>query len=592
VLLAQFLIRADKRRLLVLTMVVMVESAARVSFAVWFKVLFTGIVGAMLGHVLVGAAGYAVTLGLVGVLNMVRVTTIGFLQEELSLAVDQEVMRCNVTPPSLAFVESRAIRDHLDVLGEDRGKVPAALSSAVGVLQVGFTLALVLCVLGAVNPLLLLLPLAAVPSVVLTRQGERLRDRSADSTAQAIRVSRQLFGLAVSPAAGRELRLFGLTDQFRYDYSHHWSRYVKIAGHASLQETVLSLGGLLAFFAGYGLALLTVVHDAIINPSDTAVGNLVLVLTLATQVNQLVGATVVSVGSLSAATAVFRRLARLSVAVGLSHEHTVRPSGRWTRLPSQLLQGLVLDDVSLTYPDTARPALSHVSVTLPAGSTVAIVGENGAGKSSLVKLLAGLYRPSSGRLLVDGVDLTEWPVEEWWERLSGVFQDFLRPEFTARQAIGLGDTEHLSDNAVWSAVRRAGVDSLAEAMPRGLDTQFGSVLPGGRELSGGQWQQVAIARSKMRRTPILQLLDEPDASLDAERQRAVLDAQLVAARDSRVRVGGITVVVSHRLSTTRDADLIIVLHRGQLVEQGDHEQLVSRGGRYAEMFELQAKGYR
>ena len=235
--------------------------------------------------------------------------------------------------------------------------------------------------------------------------------------------------------------------------------------------------------------------------------------------------------------------------------------------------------------------LEDISLELKPGSVVAIVGENGAGKSTLVKLLCRLYQPSQGRILVDGVDLARIPADQWRTRVAGAFQDFFRFEFRARHTVGVGDVPRLEDElAVTSAVGRAGADDVVERLPAGLRTQLGPTWPDGVEVSFGQWQKLALARGFMRDRPLLLVLDEPTAALDAETEHALFERYAAAVRAETN--GRITVLVSHRFSTVRMADLIVVLDGARLVEAGTHEELIAKDGQYAELYRIQAAAYR
>jgi len=248
--------------------------------------------------------------------------------------------------------------------------------------------------------------------------------------------------------------------------------------------------------------------------------------------------------------------------------------------------------VSFRYPGTQSYALQDVSVRLPAGSVVAVVGENGAGKSTLMKLLSRFYAPTEGRITVDDVDLEQIPAEPWRSRLAGAYQDFFTFELSAQQTVGLGDLPRSQDRtAVSAAVGRAGADDVVERLPHGLDTQLGSSWDGGVDLSFGQWQKLALARGFMRDSTLLQILDEPTAALDAETEHALFESFARQARRGE-GAGRITVLVSHRFSTVRMADLILVLQGSRLVEVGSHAELMAAGGLYAELYGIQAAAYR
>ena len=261
-------------------------------------------------------------------------------------------------------------------------------------------------------------------------------------------------------------------------------------------------------------------------------------------------------------------------------------------VPQTLRTGIHVDRVSFAYPGTSRVVLDDVSVTLPAGAVVAVVGENGAGKTTLVKLLAKMYEPSSGAILIDETPLARVRADEWRSRLAGAFQDFFRFEFQARQTVGLGDVPRVdNEQAVTTAVSRAGASDVVTRLGSGLDTQLGPTWPGGVDVSFGQWQKLALARGFMRDEPLLLILDEPTAALDAETEHDLFEQFSAAARRADA-AGRITILVSHRFSTVRMADLIVVLDGARLVEVGTHDELLARGGQYAELYRIQAAAYR
>ena len=260
--------------------------------------------------------------------------------------------------------------------------------------------------------------------------------------------------------------------------------------------------------------------------------------------------------------------------------------------PAVLRRGITLREVSFGYPPDGGLVLDGVDVHLPAGAAVALVGENGAGKTTLVKLLTGMYQPTAGQVLLDGVPLADLDLAAWRERTAAAFQDFVRFELLAAEAIGVGDLPRISQPAALeSALERADATAVAASLPEGLDTRLGRSFTGGQELSGGQWQRLALARGMMRDLPLLLILDEPTASLDAITEAALFERYL-SARQLASRSGAITLLVSHRFSTVRMADLIVVLDQGRVAASGDHASLIRAGGLYAELYELQARAYR
>jgi ATP-binding cassette subfamily B protein len=253
--------------------------------------------------------------------------------------------------------------------------------------------------------------------------------------------------------------------------------------------------------------------------------------------------------------------------------------------PTELRHGIDLDALTFTYEGAAEPAVDRVSVHLPAGSVVAVVGEYGSGKSTLVKLLAKLYQPDSGAIRVDGVDLRTLDTGTWRASMSTAFQDFGRYCTTFDDAVLLGAPGDLD-----TAVHAADAESLVARLPNGARTSLGRRF-GGIELSDGQWQKVALARACTRSQPLLFALDEPTASLDAPSEDAVFRHYIRQSRTIAAATGAITLIVSHRFSTVASADLILVMAHGRLVEAGSHAELLAMGGVYADLYGLQAKAH-
>ena len=254
--------------------------------------------------------------------------------------------------------------------------------------------------------------------------------------------------------------------------------------------------------------------------------------------------------------------------------------------PRPIRDGYEFRHVSFTYPGSEKLVLDGVSLRFHAGERIALIGENGAGKTTLVKLLARLYDPTMGTVLLDGVDLREYEVDDLRREVGVIFQDYMRYDMTAADNIGLGRVEALEDrDRIASSAGKARADAVIELLPRGYDQMLGRRFDDGLDLSAGQWQKIALARAYMRDAQVL-VLDEPTASLDARAEYEVFQQFAALTRDR------MAVLISHRFSTVRMADRILVLESGKIAEQGTHEQLLRYGGRYAELFELQAAGYR
>ena len=249
--------------------------------------------------------------------------------------------------------------------------------------------------------------------------------------------------------------------------------------------------------------------------------------------------------------------------------------------------GLRVEDLRFTYPGATSPALEGVSFHIHPGEKLAIVGENGSGKTTLIKLLARLYEPESGRILLDGRELREWDPGALRARIGVIFQDFVRYQMSAGENVGVGEVEAIDEEARQrEAAERGQAWGFLSAFPDGLRTRLGRWFGTGRELSGGQWQKVALSRAFMRRGADLLVLDEPTAAMDAEAEAQVFDQFQETAR------GQMAILISHRFSTVRRADQILVMEKGRVIERGSHADLLARNGRYARLFTLQAEGYR
>ena len=312
----------------------------------------------------------------------------------------------------------------------------------------------------------------------------------------------------------------------------------------------------------------------------------------------------ITVGQMTMYVALFRQgqaaVSAMLAAVGGMYEDNLYLSTLYEYLETQVARaggtvvrgphpedGVRFEDVSFTYPGAEAPALEHITLHLTPGTSLALVGENGSGKTTLIKLLTRLYAPSSGRILLDGQDLAAWDAVALRERIGVIFQDFVHYQMLVGENVGAGDERYFEDEARWrlAAVKGRASDFI-DALPAGYHTQLGKWFQDGRELSGGQWQKVALSRAFMRSRADILVLDEPTAAMDAEAEAEVFEHFRQLSRDR------ITILISHRFSTVRMADQIVVLNRGRIVERGTHAELMSLNGRYAHLFTLQARGYR
>ncbi len=449
-------------------------------------------------------------------------------------------------------------------------------------------LAVVVVLLISIHPALGLLVVFALPTVLTSTWRPGVERVVQERYSWANRLARHLFTTATTAPPGKEVRVTRIGGRLVRMRREAWLQWYRPVAAARWTSALWHSVAWAVFGAAYVGAVVFASSGLRATP-----GQVLLVLAAGSRLSAYIGATVGEIGFLRG----FwldgsRRMAWLEDYAASLTENADAPA------PAKLLQGIRFDHVSFAYPGTQRRVLDDVSLFLKAGSVVAIVGENGAGKSTLVKLLCRMYQPDHGRILVDGVDLAHISADQWRSRLAGAFQDFFRFEFLARQSVGVGDVPRLDDQpAVLAAVHRAGADDVVEHLASGLETQLGPTWPGGVEVSFGQWQKLALARGFMRDQPLLLVLDEPTAALDTETEHALFERYAAAARRAQPDQGSsqdgqITILVSHRFSTVRMADLIVVLDGARVVEFGSHEDLLALGGQYAELYNIQAAAYR
>ncbi|HXT50146.1 MAG TPA: ABC transporter ATP-binding protein, partial [Thermoanaerobaculia bacterium] len=442
-------------------------------------------------------------------------------------------------------------------------------------------LAVTVALLVSIHPALVLLGAFALPTVLASGWRPAVERRAQEVAAPANRLARHLFTTATTAPPGKEVRVTGIGRRLAAQRREAWERgYAPVAAARWGSAGWHTLGWAL-FGSAYVAAVVWVARGL-----RAPAGDVLLLLAAGARLSHYVGATVGEIGFLRGIWMDgSRRLACLEDYAASVVAREDLP------VPERLTSGIRLDHVSFAYPGTERLVLDDVSLSLPAGTVVAVVGENGAGKTTLVKLLAKLYEPSAGAIYVDDRLLARLPAAEWRSRLAGAFQDFFRFELFARDSVGVGDLPRREEEpAVLAAVGRAGAEDVIARLPSGLDTQLGPTWPCGVEVSFGQWQKLALARGFMRNAPLLLVLDEPTAALDAETEYALFERYAAGARGTTEN-GRITILVSHRFSTVRMADLIVVLDGAHVVEVGSHEELVAKGGQYAELYGIQAAAY-
>lgn len=532
-----------------------------------------------------GAAGIGVT-GVMGFAGMwfgsqFRIRLI----EAVGFALNREIAALTAALPGLEHHERADFQDRLELLREGHGVLGSSLNTLISTANVVVAGLGTLVSLAFVGPWLLLIVPFALPAFPIAAAEQRWFAEAEERSAEPGRRARYLQGLSTDRGAAMELRVFGVGPEVVSRYGRTWleaRRFFLAAGSRS--ALAASLGDLL-FLAGFAGVVALMLWRA--GRGQASAGDVVMAVFLTQQVRSAV---VDPVQSLAGLGETLRAAGRILWLRDYARRAAAAVTG--TRpAPARLHDGIVFENVSFRYPGTERWALRDVSFRIPAGAVAALVGENGAGKTTLVKLLTRMYEPTSGRILVDGVELAEIEVDAWRARLSAAFQDFARLELTAQHAVGVGDLPRLDDDgAVGEALERAGAEGVLGALPAGTATQLGARWEGGVDLSTGQWQKLALGRALMRREPLVVFFDEPTASLDALAEHALFERYAAEARQGAAR-GAVTLLVSHRFSTVRSADLILVVSDGGVTELGNHDELLLRGGIYAELYQLQARAY-
>jgi len=551
--------------------------------ALWLMLLGDGVIRHKPGLVEGAAIGLAVSAAATWILRITSTRLQRRFRDKVTIALESHVARLQATIATIAHQERPEYLDRLSMLRNQVFVLDHMYVSLFSTLGWILRLAVTMALLGSIHPLLLLLAVFAVPTVLTSTWRPAVERKAQESGAQANRLARHLFTLATTAPPGKEVRVDGIGESLIRDRRSAWQRWyspVAAARWGSARWHSLAW----AIFGCAFVAAVVFVSSILRAPA----AQVLLVLAAGARLSAYIGATVGEIGFLRGFWADgSRRLAWLE-----DYAAAVEALGDLP-VPSALHRGIRFERVSFTYPGTSRVVLDDVSLTLPANAVVAIVGENGAGKTTLVKLLAKLYEPTSGSIFVDDTPLARLRANEWRGRLAGAFQDFFRFEFRAKQTVGLGDVPRVDDEtAVTMAVDRAGASDVVTALRTGLDTQLGAGWPSGTDLSFGQWQKLALARGFMRDEPLLLVLDEPTAALDAETEHALFERYAAVGRGERAASGRITILVSHRFSTVRMADLIIVLDGARVIEMGSHEELMAQSGSYSELYALQAAAYR
>ena len=503
-------------------------------------------------------------------------------RDKVTIALESHVATLQASIATIAHQERPEYLDRLAVLRNQVFMLDHMYMSLFTTCGWILRLAVTIALLVSIHPALALLVVFALPPVFTSAWRPDVERSAFERGAPSLRLARHLFDMATTAAPGKEVRVTGIADRLVKERRAAWESGYRPIASARWMSAAFHTAAWAIFGAAY-VGAIVFVSSGLRAPA----GDVLMTLAAGARLSFYVGGAVGEVGFLRGVWMEgAKRLAWLEDYADSLLSAADQPA------PDRIAGGIRFEHVSFAYPGTERLVLDDVTLTLPAGAVVAIVGENGAGKTTLVKLLAKMYEPTRGRILVDGTELARIPAPAWRARLAGAFQDFFRFEFRARQTVGVGDIARLDNEpAIVTAVSRAGADDVIVRLAAGLDTQLGPTWPGGVDVSFGQWQKLALARGFMRDLPLVLILDEPTAALDAETEHALFGRYAAAVHEDPGR-GRITILVSHRFSTVRMADLIVVLDGATVVEAGTHEDLMAARGHYAQLYGIQAAAYR
>jgi ATP-binding cassette, subfamily B, bacterial len=553
------------------------------------KLIVDGVVGALDGGVAVRVGLERVLpflllefglLALSSVLSQGRSLIDHVLHTRVDYIVSSDIIRKALALDLQSF-EDPTFYDQLQNARREGGS--RALQSFMTALQLGQSLITLLSfalILLAFSPLVALILIAAtLPAFVAQTRYSSLHFKLLSWRAPEARRMQYLEQVLTVDSAAKEVKLFGLGEPLLKRYvDMFWAHYAEDTTLA-IRRSRLSVGwGLLSsasFYAAYAYIIWRTLQGSI------TLGDMTLYLTLCRQSQGTFQGLLGSIAALYENGLFLNHLFDF-----LALKPAMQVAADPLPLPRPIKEGIEFRNVSFRYPGREDWALRDVNLHIAPGEKIALVGANGAGKTTLIKLLTRLYDPTEGVILLDGVDLRRYDIEDLRARIGVIFQDFVRYQMTMRENIGFGQIDALDDEArLLHAAERGGADEVATTLPEGYDTMLGRWFDRGNELSGGQWQKIALGRAFMRDGEVL-VLDEPTAALDAEREYQIFQ------RFKTLTAGKIALLISHRFSTVRMADRIAVLEGGRMTELGTHVELLALGGTYAHLFNLQAEGYR
>ncbi|HEX6681687.1 MAG TPA: ABC transporter ATP-binding protein [Candidatus Limnocylindrales bacterium] len=529
-----------------------------------------------------------IAMGVVGVCwiaaQWVAMTSQTVLEERTDHWLERELTALVHSVPDLSAVESPDFQDRVYTLASRPRHLVGSISSIIETVALVVRFGAATVLLALIAPALAPLPLLVLLPVIASMRAEREISQMLDDISTPMRTSRLLFLSATEPRSAVEVRQFGMTSAVA-------DRQDELLRVADRRQRICRIRTGVIMAIGWGLFAAGVLLLLWLGRNDSDLRSGGVLFLLAVLAMQLVG-------QAEQAATTFGKLSRLNTILerfSWLREFAGKAAARFTGespAPQALRRGIELRHVSFRHTLDGPLVLDNVSLLLPAGSVIALAGHNGAGKTTLVKLLMGLYRPTEGQILFDGVPLEEFDHEGLRAKVAAGFQDFCRFELIAGDSVGVGDLPRQPDRAAASAaLKRAASLDVVDRLKDGLETRLGRSMPDGALPSEGQWQKLALGRAMMRETPTMRVLDEPTASLDAESEAALFQSYLEVGRKAAARNGCITLLVSHRFATVRTADLIVTLRDGRVAQVGTHDELMAQNGWYAGVCAMQAAGY-